>query len=343
MSLEITITDIANELNTTAATVSRALNNHPSISEKRKKAIREAAARLNYKRNKIASSLRSGQSGLIGVIIPSAEINFFGSVVHGIESIANKNGYNVLIYQSNESSEHEAKGIETFLSARVDGIMVSIAKDTVEYSHFLAAKKTNIPIVFFDRANIDLGIHSVVIDDYKGAFIATQHLIDQGYKKIAHITGPQHLKIFNDRLKGYSAALNANNKKVDAELIYQGDVSIEAGRKGIQHFFEMEDPPDALFAVEDFTALGAIKELKDKEINIPDDFGVIGFANEKFGEHITPTLSTIDQQTVEMGKESFKLLMELMGDNSKAITVKQNIVLEPVPIFRNSSLKKSRN
>ncbi|MES1215383.1 MAG: LacI family DNA-binding transcriptional regulator [Bacteroidota bacterium] len=339
MSLGVTITDIANELNTTPATVSRALNNHPSISEKRKKIVLETASRLKYKRNKIASSLRLGQSRIIGVIIPSAEINFFGSVVHGIESLANKSGYNILIYQSNESMEQEAKGIETFLSARLDGILVSIAKDTTEYSHFLSAKDSNIPIIFFDRANNELGIHSVVIDDYKGAFIATEHLIQQGYKRIAHISGPSHLKIFSDRLKGYQDALRAHKISVEKDLIYQGNVSIEAGRKGILHFLEMKNPPDAVFAVEDFTALGAIKELKDHAIRIPDDFGIIGFANEAFGEHITPTLSTIDQQTVKMGQESFKLLMQLMTNNSDTIVSDQRVVLEPVPIFRNSSLR----
>lgn len=339
MSLKITIADIANELNTTPATVSRALNDHPSISVKRKEIVKEAAKRLQYKRNKIASSLRLGQSGIIGVIIPSAEINFFGSVVHGIESIANKNGYNVLIYQSNESSEHEAKGIETFLSARVDGIMVSIAKDTCEYSHFIAAKKSKIPIVFFDRANINLGIQSVLVDDYKGAFIATQHLIEQGYKKIAHISGPSNLKIFNDRLQGYMGALKEYNMNVDSELIFQGDVSVEAGRSGIRHFLKLQDRPDAVFAVEDFTALGAIKELKDNGINIPNDFGVIGFANEKFGEHITPTLSTIDQQTVQMGKESFLLLMQLMNDDPANRAINKNVILDPIPIFRSSSMR----
>lgn len=339
MSLKITIADIANELNTTPATVSRALNDHPSISVKRKEIVKEAAKRLQYKRNKIASSLRLGQSGIIGVIIPSAEINFFGSVVHGIESIANKSGYNVLIYQSNESSEHEAKGIETFLSARVDGIMVSIAKDTCEYSHFIAAKKSKIPIVFFDRANINLGIQSVLVDDYKGAFIATQHLIEQGYKKIAHISGPSNLKIFNDRLQGYMGALKEYNMNVDSELIFQGDVSVEAGRSGIRHFLKLQDRPDAVFAVEDFTALGAIKELKDNGINIPNDFGVIGFANEKFGEHITPTLSTIDQQTVQMGKESFLLLMQLMNDDPANRAINKNVILDPIPIFRSSSMR----
>jgi len=339
MNLEITIADIARELKTTPATVSRALNNHPAISVERKKIVQETAARLKYKRNKIASSLRLGQSGIIGVIIPSAEINFFGSVVHGIESVANKSGFNVLIYQSNESTAHEAKGIETFLSARVDGIMVSIAKETTDYSHFMSAKASGIPIVFFDRANNDLGISSVVIDDYRGAFIATEHLIEQGYKRIAHISGPTHLKIFNDREQGYIDALQSNKMTVDPRLIYAGNVSIQAGREGVHHLLNMSNPPDAVFAVEDFTALGAIKELKEKGIKIPDDFGIIGFANEGFGEHITPTMSTIDQQTVQMGKESFNLLMQLIN-NSGDRPPEQKIVLDPIPVFRNSSLRR---
>ncbi|HEY2720682.1 MAG TPA: LacI family DNA-binding transcriptional regulator [Chitinophagaceae bacterium] len=338
MSLKVTITDIANKLKTTPATVSRALNDHPSISEKRKKIIRETALRLNYKRNRIASSLRSGQTGLIGVIIPSAQINFFGSVVHGIESVANENGYNIIMYQSNESMEFEAKGIEAFLSARVDGILVSIAKDTTEYSHFLAAKSSNVPIVFFDRTNMDLGIHSVVIDDYKGAFIATSHLIEQGFKRVAHIAGPSHLKIFDDRLKGYIDALRKRKMNIDFNLIFPGDVSIDAGKKGVKHFLSLDNPPDAIFAVEDFTALGAIKELKEHKIKIPGDFGVMGFANEAFGEHITPTLSTIDQQTVEMGKESFRLLLQLIN-KTQGQSLPQKIILDPVPIFRESSQK----
>jgi LacI family transcriptional regulator len=341
MSLKVTITDIANQLNTTAATVSRALNNHPSISEERKRIIREAAARMNYKRNKVASSLRSGQTGLIGVIIPSAEINFFGSVVHGIESIANENGYNIIMFQSNESREHEARGIETFLSARVDGILVSIAKGTTEYEHFLAAKASRIPIVFFDRSHFDLGIHSVVVDDYKGAFMATSHLVEQGYRRVAHISGPQHLRIFKDRLNGYLDALRAQLVDVDPELIYHGDVSVEAGRKGIEYLLALTNPADAVFAVEDFTALGAIKKLKEKAIRIPDEFGVIGFANEGFGEHITPTLSTIDQQTVQMGKDSFKLLLQMINSGRGQAAV-EKIILEPIPIFRESSQRNRR-
>lgn len=337
--LKATITDIARELNTTPATVSRALSDHPRISAKTKKSVHEAALKLNYKRNKIASSLRSGKTHLIGVIIPSAEINFFGSVVHGIESVANANGYGVLLFQSNEKRDYEEKGLQNFLSARVDGILVSIAKDAVEYSHFMEIK-SHVPIVFFDRTNDDLGVDSVVIDDYKGAFVATEHLIAQGYKRIAHISGPRHLKNFYDRLQGYMGALQANKMEIDHSLICCGNISIESGREGTRHLLSLSDPPDAIFATEDFTALGVIKELKEKGIKIPEQFGVVGFANEMFGEHITPTLSTVDQQTIGMGRSALNLLLDIIEKKGIDHQIKQKIVLEPLLICRDSSNRK---
>lgn len=342
MEHKVTISDIAKELNVTPATVSRALSNHPAISIKTKEAVQKTASRLKYKKNTIAASLQSGKTNFIGVIIPSAEITFFGSVIHGIESIANLNGYNILIYQSNENMEHEAKGIETFLSARVDGILASIAKNTIDFTHFLEAKARNIPLVFFDRTNDALGLPSVVIDDFKGAFLATEHLIKQGYKRIAHITASQHINIWDIRLKGYKKALATYKIPFDPGLIYVGDISIESGKEAVKYFFEMPDPPDAIFAVEDFTALGVIKELKDRDIKIPGEVGVIGFANELFSEHITPALSTIDQQTVLMGKKSTKLLLELISGKETTKTSLRKIILEPIPIFRESSMKKKK-
>ncbi len=339
MQYKTTIADIARELNTTPATVSRALSNHPGISDQRKRSVQLAASKLNYKRNKVASSLRSGKTHLIGVIIPSAEINFFGSVVHGIESIANIHGYNVLLYQSNENRDYEEKGLESFLAARVDGILVSIAKGTIDYSHFRDIKKRGIPIVLFDRTNDDLGIDSVVIDDYKGAFLATEHLLSQGYTRIAHISGPQHLKNFYDRLKGYMGALQANRIEIDPSLIYNGNISIESGKQGVCHFFNLPNPPDAIFATEDFTALGVLSELKERNIKIPDEFGVVGFANELFGEHITPTLSTVDQQTIQMGRSALDLLVELIGNKEIYTQRQQKIVLDPLLICRNSSAR----
>jgi len=339
--LKTTITDIARELNTTPATVSRALSDHPRISDKTKKSVHETALKLNYKRNKIASSLRSGRTHLIGVIIPSAEINFFGSVVHGIESVANENGYGVLLFQSNEKRDYEEKGLQNFLSARVDGILVSIAKDTTDYSHFNEIKSRHIPLVFFDRTNDDLGVDSVVIDDYKGAFMATEHLLAQGYKRIAHISGPRHLKNFNDRLKGYIAALERNKIKVDQSLIYTGNISIESGKEGTKHFLSLKNPPDAIFATEDFTALGVIKELKERKIKIPGQFGVIGFANELFGEHITPTLSSVEQQTIKMGRSALDLLLNIIEKRKGNDHREEKVVLEPLLVCRDSSNRKN--
>lgn len=260
--------------------------------------------------------------------------------MHGIESIANTQGYNVLIYQLNESREFEEIGLETFLSARVDGILFSIAKGTHDYSHFRDIKSRGIPIVFFDRSNDNLGIHSVVIDDYKGALEATKHLLMQGYKRVAHIAGPAHLKNFSDRIKGYNDALVEYGITPDSSLIYHGNISIESGKEGTYHFLSMPDPPDAIFATEDFTALSVMKELKERNINIPEDFGVIGFANEQFGEHIAPTLSTVDQQTIQMGKSALTLLIDLMDKRGEAGQPIQKIVLDPLLICRSSSTRK---
>ena len=340
MKTSATLVDIAKKLGITPATVSRALSDHPEISAKTKKKVQEVAAELNYKGNKIASSLRSGKTNVIGVLIPTAEHSFFGSVIHGITNLANKNGYDVLIYQSNETEEFEIKGINAFISARVDGILVSIAKETLNYSHFKRAQLENIPIAFFDRYNDELDIPSVVIDDYLGAFNATDHLIKMGYQRIAHISGPQHIRIFQERFRGYSDALKQHKILFDKTLVFEGDISIDAGRKGITKFFNLKNPPDAILGVEDITALGALKELKSRNILVPDQVGVFGFCNDLFGEHITPTLSTIDQQTIKMGEEAFNLIYRMIIQKLKTVTPSK-IILEPILILRESSQKPS--
>jgi LacI family transcriptional regulator len=338
MGTKTTIIDIARQLRINPGTVSRALNNHPAISEATKQAVRIVARQLNYSQNKIASSLRLGKSHIIGVIIPSAEINFFGSVVHGIEKIANQKGYNILIYQSNEESEQEQKGVETFLRSRVDGIMASIAKDTRSYDHFTEIKKRGVPLLLFDRADDDLGVPMVVIDDYKGAYRATEHLIEQGCTRIAHIAAQQHIKIFSDRLRGYMDALKAHNLPVLPELIAYGSVTIESGKACMKQLLKAS--PDGVFAVEDFTALGAMQLLKEKGFKIPHDVAIIGFANEAFSEFITPSLSTVDQQTVKMGESAARLFFELSKANSFYKSAPKKIVLEPRLVFRDSSLRK---
>ena len=334
-----TLFDIARKLKINPATVSRALNNHPRISAKTKALVVGVAGELNYRPNRVATSLQSGKSYIIGVMIPSADINFFGSVVHGIESIASTFGYNIIIYQSNESTAYEQKGLQTFIETSVDGIIASIAKETTDFSHYNEIKLKNIPLVLFDRGTNKLDVSSVVIDDFNGAFMATEHLIKQGYNRIAHISGPQHIKTFKDRFLGYRKALSTYNYQFKSALVEHGDISIEAGINAAKKLLSLPNPPDAIFAVEDFTALGAIKVLKENGIKIPDEFGIVGFANELFGAHITPSLSTIDQQTIKMGKEAFKLLLSLINQKETTDRVKTAMVLEAIPVFRESSLR----
>jgi LacI family transcriptional regulator len=339
LPLRTTLQHIADQLSLTPATVSRALNDHPRISAETKQLVTETAQRLNYRRNRIASSLRTGRSHTIGVIIPSARINFFGSVVHGIETLASEYGYHTLIYQSEEKAAFEINAIEAFLGARVDGILASLAKETNDFSHFTDLKKRNVPLVLFDRSNDSLNIPSVVIDDYKGGYIATEHLIEQGYRRIAHLAGPQKFQTFQNRLRGYLDALAAYDLTADDALIYTGDLSIEEGKKAADYFLELDNAPDAVFAVEDFSALGLLKRFKEQNIKIPAEMGVIGFANEDFDEHITPTLSSISQQTVQMGRESFKMLLGLIEGTAIKTDVHSKIILEPQPFFRESSAR----
>jgi len=336
---KVTISDIARKLNITAATVSRALNDHPAIKEATKKAVKDAALKLNYQPNRLASSLRLGKSKIIGVIIPSAEINFFGSVVHGIEKIANENDYTVLIYQSNELYEYEKKGLQTFLRSQVDGVLASISKETINLDHYAEVKKRGVPLILFDRVTDALDVSSVVVNDYAGAFAATKHLIDQGCRRIAHIGGQQHVTIFNQRLKGYIDALNVNGIPVNDDLITFGKVSIESGRECMQKLLGGKTKPDAVFAVEDFTALGAMQVVKDTHRKIPDEVAIIGFANEAFGEYLTPSLSTVNQQTVRMGEEAAKLFFEGLGKANIYKEKPRKIVLEPELICRQSSIK----
>ena len=338
MLKSITIHDIARVLKISSGTVSRALNESCLISAKTITLVKEKAKELNYQPNAIASSLRTGKSHTIGVMIPSAQMNFFGSVVRGIEMIASSKGFNILLYQTEESTPLEKKGIEVFLKAKVDGILASIAKETTNFSHFKNLSAKSIPLVLFDRTIADFKVSTVVIDDYKGAFNATEHLINVGYKRIAHLSGPQQLSNFYNRLQGYLAALRANKIPIDKKLIYSGDLSIQSGIKSVEYFFALKNIPDAVFAAEDYSALGVIKGLKERKVNMPKDFGVIGFANEIFGEHISPSLSTVDQQTEEMGKTAADLLIKMINSGKTDTSKKnQHIILEPLLKKREST------
>jgi LacI family transcriptional regulator len=310
------------------------------MSDATKKLVKETALKLNYQQNKIALSLKTGKSHIIGVMIPSAEKAFFGSVVHGIEKIINPLGYNLLLFQTNELTAYEVRGIDTFLQSNVDGIIASIAKETTHYEHYEEIKQRNIPLILFDRVEESLGVHGVKIDDYAGGYMATEHLIKKGYKHICHIAGLQHIQIFRDRLKGYKDALKAHKIKFEEAMVYYGKNSIESGGEGMKDLLRRNIKIDAIFCVEDFSALGAIQVLKEANIKIPKEMGVIGFANESFSKYISPSLTTIDQQTINMGEEAAKLFLKLK-DKKSIYNKLVCTTLQPIIIERASTQKSS--
>ena len=339
MKRKATLRDIARELQLTVSGVSKALSNHPGISPATKKKVREVAARLDYRPNKVAASLQSGQTKIIGVIIPSADKSFFGSIVYGMENVINENGYNVLLYQSHELPDKESKGIETFIQSDVDGIIATLGKQTTRYEHYLDIIRRNIPLILFDTTDDRIQAPSVTIDNVKGGFLATEHLILNGYRDIAHISGPEHISIFKDRLQGYIRALQKYNLPVDESLIVHGKNTIESGAECMDHLLRCSKQPGALVAVEDFTALGAIKLLKRRGIRIPAEMGVVGFSNEGFSEHITPSLTTINQQTTKMGEEAAKLFFKLHKATGIRSSEPEKVILEPELIIRESSVR----
>ncbi|MCX2582489.1 LacI family DNA-binding transcriptional regulator [Pedobacter sp. MR22-3] len=337
MSKKTTIYDIAKALNITVSTVSRALSGFPAISEATRKAVIETAEKLNYSPNKLASALKSGKTHIIGVIVPSVQAHFFASIIHCIEDGLKDSGYRVIIYQSNESIENEINGVKTLLEAQVDGIMASLSLETSDVSHFKEIVKQNKPLILFDRVNEDLNVPTITLDDFRAGYMATQHLIDQGYRNIAFITTIHQIKIFNDRLKGYKAALQDNHLPVLEEYIHFGGLSIKDGRFGAGKLMRFENRPDAIVAGDDFTALGVIKKLKEID-QTPPEIGVIGFANEAFSAYITPNLSTIDQHASQMGQECAKMFLKMIHQENPYENT-AHIVLNPTVVERQSSTK----
>ncbi|MCD4793906.1 MAG: LacI family transcriptional regulator [Bacteroidales bacterium] len=307
-SLQVTIKDIAKQLGISASTVSRALKDHPDISEKTKIKVKALAKELNYKPNAIALSLQSSKSNIIGIIVPQIVHHFFSTVISGIEEYAGKKGYNVLICQSNESVDKEIINTQTLISSRVDGIIVSRTKNTEDFKHFRNIQNSFIPLVFFDRTCHGLKTDKVIIDDYKAAYEATEYLISTGCKNIVHFSGPENLKISSKRMWGFRDALKKNSIPFKEEYIINAD-NLEDGQNETEKLIRNNKIPDGIFAVNDMTAAGAINALKKNNIKIPDKVSVIGFTNGLISAITDPPLTTVEQNGYIMGCKSAKLLI----------------------------------
>jgi LacI family transcriptional regulator len=336
MKRKVTIYDIAKELNITAATVSRALNNNPHISESTRELVLSTAQKMNYEQNKLALALKSGKSHNVGVIVPRIDSNFFGSVIRGIEEELNPHGYHVIICQTDGLEEKEVSNIEALLNSQVDGILISTSSsDSKVFDRVL---KKEVPLIFFDRTKNIKNVSSVTINDFEAGYKATNHLIKTGCTRIAHFSGDLNIEIFKDRFSGYKQALLDNGIDYIEDYVINTRSSIEAGKTNILKLLSLENQPHAVFSSSDFAALGAIQELKAKNIKIPSDFSVIGFSNEPFTKFMELSISTVDQFPLEMGKHTAKVFLEQINNNSKA-RIEKKVVLEPELIIRKSSKK----
>lgn len=335
---KVTIHDIAKELNIDSSTVSRALSDNPRVTQKTKDRILEKANELGYQRNLLASSLRKNKTNTIGVIVPRISRHFFSSAIAGIEETAYEAGYNVIICQSLEQLNREQKIANTLLANRVDGVLISVSMQTTNSDYLQLFKKNGKPLVFFDR-HIDIpGNSNVVIDDFQGGFDATEHLILQGCKKIAHFSGPQDLEIYKNRFKGYQSALEKYNIELDSNLVIPSKLMELDGIESATKLLSQSIPIDGIFSANDTAAISALQYLKREGIKIPEDIAIVGFSNEPISSVIEPSLTTIDQPGFEMGKIAANLLLEQINSKPGKI-VAETIILKPVLIKRNSSKK----
>lgn len=339
---QITIKDIARELGISPSTVSRALKDHPDISAETKKAVTELAEKLNYTPNSIALSLRQSKTNTIGVVIPEIIHFFFSTVISGIEDIAYDAGYSVIVSQSNESYDREVLNVKALFNNRVDGMLISHSRETTNYDHFKSIFDRGMPMVFFDRVTDSVDCSQVIVDDFAGSFNAVEHLIEQGYKRIAHLSGPTGLSISKDRFDGYKAALEKHNLSFDEKLVIRDNASEdeEVSKKLTKRLLSMPNPPDAMFAMNDIAALGAMLGAKEMGLKIPEDFAIIGFSNWRFTSLTEPPMSTVNQPGFEIGQEAMRLLLKQIDAKEDDLVKPEVVKMQTNLIVRGSSIKK---
>lgn len=335
---EVTIYDIAKKLKISPATVSRGLQDHPAISKKTKKKIFDFADKIGYRQNHFARNLRNQKTDTIGVIVPRLNSHFMSSVIAGIENVANKEGYNLIISQSSELSTKEAANAKTLFNNRIDGLLASLAYDTKDLSHFDSFFKKNVPVIFFDRVMDHENSTNILIDNRKAAYDATRHLIEQGCRRIVHITAPPKQNVYTDRLAGYKQALTDHKIKFKEEDVIIGNLSMEAGADAADAILQMKTLPDGVFVANDNTAVGCMLALKQKGIKIPGDIAFVGFNNDPVSKVIEPNLTTINYSGTEVGEVAARHLINHLN-GSFPIHNTNTIILRAELIIRESSVR----
>ncbi|HTM93264.1 MAG TPA: LacI family DNA-binding transcriptional regulator [Flavisolibacter sp.] len=338
---EVTIYDIAKKLNIAASTVSRGLQDSPEIGKKTKKKIFETAENMGYHVNHYARRLRQQQSNTIGVIVHRLNSNFVTSVLAGIEKVTTEAGYDLLIANSSESFTKEVANAKSLFHKRVDGLIVSLSFETIDLDHFKAFAEKDIPVLFFDRVEQDKHSTIVVIDNIKCGYIATTHLIEQGCKRIVHVTSSLNRNVYAQRYKGYRKALADHKLPFDENMLIVGNLTDDTGVEAAMQMMKMKPLPDGAFITSDFVASMCIRTLKENGVSVPEDIAIVGFNNDPICKIVEPTLTTINYPGEDMGEIAARnLINHLNGltniSQTNTITVRSELVV------RKSSLKKMK-
>jgi LacI family transcriptional regulator len=334
---QVTMKEIAKKLGVSVSTVSRALKDSPELHADTKSRIVEMARSMNYQPNLLAQSLRISKSKVLGVIVPELTSHFFSSNISGIQDTAYKRGYNIMICQSNESFTHEIENIKILVSSQVDGLLISLSRETKSYEHLKELYNRGIPFIMFDRVTEEIPVSKVTVDDVHGAYQVVSHLLEQGCRKIAYFSGPEDLYISKKRKEGYLKALAEYGIPEDQARIYMTDLTTEINRQITEEMLTADDRPDGVFAMIDPLAVDVMMVLKANGIKIPHEIALAGFTNNPTAAVVEPSLTTVSQPGYEMGQLAANHLLdqldELVSDEP------QSFVLTTTLIKRNSTRK----
>lgn len=334
---EVTIYDVAKALNISPSTVSRGLKNHPHIRKETVIKIRAAADQMGYRPNNFASSLRLKHTNTLGLLVPRLNSYFMSTVISGIEKVTNENGFGLIISISQESVRQEISGVYTLFNSRVDGLMVSLASDTKDLDHFNVLFDKNIPVIFFDRVFRCPGCMSVVIDNVKAGYEVTSHLIDQGCKRIVHLSGSQQRNVYSERFEGYRNALCDAGLPYDNKLLIINDLSREAATGAVKKILKLDPLPDGIFTSNDTSAVQIMMELQKEGFSIPEDICVAGFNNEPVSKVVRPNLTTVDYPAELIGEIVAKAMINKLKNRHQDEV--KNIIVDHKLIIRESTLR----
>lgn len=338
----VTIKDIARALNVSTSTVSRALRNMPDINPETKKAVVKLSEQWDYYPNAVALSLVKKKTNIIGVIVPNILAHFFSSAISGIQEVAAEAGYNVMITQSGELFESEISNVNTLISSRADGMLISHSANTKNSEHFQMIVDRGVPLIFFDRAWDEMDVTKVLVDDYEGAKLVVNHLLAEGNKRIAFITGPFAMNMSKKRLEGYKDTLLINKIDVDESLIIETNLSKKEVESATKRLLSLEKRPDAIIGIIDSVAIIAMTVLKEAGLSIPEDIALIGFGDEPVSSLVTPTLSSLNQYSHELGRLAAKEILNQIASKGHEMYLSRKLTLKPSLIVRKSSVREKK-